>query len=53
MVRKPKPNWQGNPVGQSTKTGILYQCKHCMKTKPRKGYYFRFKEEYDRDGFVL
>lgn len=36
-----------------TKTGILYQCNHKMKTKPRKGNIFRFKEEADKDGFVL
>lgn len=36
-----------------TKTGILYQCNHKMKTKPRKGYYFRYQEEYDSKGFVL
>lgn len=36
-----------------TKGGILYQCKHNLKTKPRKGYYFRFKKEYDEHGFIL
>lgn len=36
-----------------TKTGILYQCNHLLKTKPRKGLYFRYKEEYERLGFVL
>ena len=36
-----------------TKTGILYQCNHKMKTKPRKGYYFRYQQEYDSKGFVL
>lgn len=36
-----------------TKTGILYQCKHKMKTKPRCGYYFRFLDEYKKYGFVL
>jgi hypothetical protein len=36
-----------------TKTGILYQCNHKMKSKPRKGYYFRFQEEYNSKGFVL
>mgnify|MGYP002512377746 CR=1 FL=1 len=36
-----------------TKTGILYQCKHNIKTTPRCGYYFRFKKEYDELGFVL
>lgn len=36
-----------------TKSGILYQCNHKLKTKPRKGYYFRFKKEYDEKGFVL
>lgn len=36
-----------------TKTGILYQCNHKMKSKPRKGMYFRFQQEYDSKGFVL
>ena len=36
-----------------TKTGILFQCKHLMKSKPRKGKQFRFKSEYDSQGFVL
>lgn len=36
-----------------TPSGILYQCNHKLKTKPRKEYYFRFKEEYDKYGFVL
>lgn len=36
-----------------TKSGILYQCKHLMKTKPRCGYYFRFLKEYEQCGFVL
>ena len=36
-----------------TKTGILYQCNHKLKTKPRKGYYYRFLKEYDEKGFVL
>lgn len=36
-----------------TKTGILFQCNHLMRTKPRKGMIFRFKSEYDAQGFVL
>ena len=37
-----------------TKTTILEQCKHhCSKSKPRKGYYYRYKEEFDKLGFVL
>lgn len=36
-----------------TKTGILYQCNHQMKTKPRCGYYFRFLSEYEEKGFIL
>lgn len=36
-----------------TKTGILYQCNHKLKGKPRKGYYFRYYEEYQERGFVL
>lgn len=36
-----------------TKTGILYQCNHKMKTKPRCGYYFRYLSEYEEKGFVL
>lgn len=36
-----------------TKTGILFGCKHKIKSKPRKGYYFRFQSEYDCYGFVL
>lgn len=36
-----------------TKTTILHQCKHKLRTKPRKGYYFRFQKEYDEKGFVL
>ena len=36
-----------------TKTGILFQCRHLMKSKPRKGKQFRFKSEYDSQGFVL
>ena len=37
-----------------TKTAILEQCKHhCSKRRPRKGYYYRYKEEFDKNGFVL
>lgn len=36
-----------------TKTTILNQCKHNVKTKPRCGYYFRFLSEYEEKGFVL
>lgn len=36
-----------------TKTGILYQCNHKVKTKPRCGYYFRYLSEYESNGFVL
>lgn len=36
-----------------TKTGILYQCNHKLKTKPRKNYYFRYYNEYKDQGFVL
>lgn len=36
-----------------TKSGILYQCKHKLKTKPRKGFYFRYQFEYNERGFVL
>lgn len=35
------------------KTGIIYQCNHKVRTKPRCGYYFRYLEEYDFEGFVL
>ena len=36
-----------------TKTTILNQCNHNVKTKPRCGYYFRYMSEYDSKGFVL
>ena len=36
-----------------TKTTILNQCNHNVKTKPRCGYYFRYMSEYDTKGFVL
>ena len=36
-----------------TPSGILYQCKHKLKSSPRKGFYFRFQEEYEKEGFVL
>lgn len=36
-----------------TKTTILNQCNHNVKTKPRCGYYFRYLSEYEEHGFVL
>ena len=36
-----------------TKTTILNQCNHGVKTKPRCGYYFRYLSEYEINGFVL
>lgn len=36
-----------------TKTAILNQCNHNVKTKPRCGYYFRYFSEYNAQGFVL
>lgn len=36
-----------------TKAGITYSCLHKIKTKPRCGFYFRYKEEYDNFGFIL
>lgn len=36
-----------------SKSGIIYQCNHEMKSKPRKGYYFRYLNEYEEKGFVL
>ena len=36
-----------------TKTGILYQCNHQVKTKPRCGFYFRYLSEYEEKGFIL
>lgn len=36
-----------------TKTTILNQCNHNLKTKPRCGYYFRYLSEYEVNGFVL
>lgn len=36
-----------------TKTTILNQCNHNLKTKPRCGYYFRYLSEYEKEGFVL
>lgn len=36
-----------------TKTGILYQCNHLMRTKPRKGYYFLYQDDYNKNGFYL
>lgn len=36
-----------------TKTTILNQCNHNIKTKPRCGYWFRYLKEYESKGFVL
>lgn len=36
-----------------SKTGILNQCNHNVKTQPRCGYWFRFLTEYEEHGFVL
>ena len=36
-----------------TKTTILNQCNHNVKTKPRCGYWFRYLTEYETNGFVL
>jgi len=37
-----------------TETGILYQCKHLVKSnRSRCGYYFRYLSEYLDKGFVL
>lgn len=36
-----------------TKTTILSQCNHNVKTKPRCGYWFRYLTEYETNGFVL
>lgn len=36
-----------------TKTTILNQCNHKIKTKPRCGYWFRYLKEYESNGFVL
>jgi hypothetical protein len=36
-----------------TKTAILNQCNHNIKTKPRCGFWFRYMSEYDKEGFVL
>lgn len=36
-----------------TKTTILNQCNHNVKTKPRCGYHFRYLSEYESNGFVL
>ena len=36
-----------------TKTIILNQCNHNVKTKPRCGYWFRYLTEYETNGFVL
>lgn len=36
-----------------TKTTILNQCNHKIKTKPRCGFHFRYLDEYEKVGFVL
>ena len=36
-----------------SKTAILNQCNHNVKTKPRCGFWFRYLKEYESDGFVL
>lgn len=36
-----------------SKHGIIYQCNHEAKNYPRKGYYFRYLDEYKKYGFVL
>lgn len=36
-----------------TKSAIIGQCKHLQTSKPRKGFYYRYKEEFDKNGFVL
>lgn len=36
-----------------TKTTILNQCNHKVKTKPRCGYWFRYLSEFNEKGFVL
>ena len=36
-----------------TKTTILNQCNHNVKTKPRCGCWFRYLTEYETNGFVL
>ena len=36
-----------------TKTTILNQCNHNIKTKPRCGYWFRYLSEFEEKGFVL
>lgn len=36
-----------------TKTTILNQCNHNIKTKPRCGYWFRYLSEFESNGFIL
>ena len=36
-----------------TKTTILNQCNHKVKTKPRCGFWFRYLSEYNEKGFIL
>lgn len=36
-----------------TKTTILNQCNHKIKTRPRCGYWFRYLSEYNEKDFVL
>ena len=36
-----------------TKTAILNQCNHNLKTKHKNRYYFRYLSEFESNGFVL
>ena len=36
-----------------SKHGIVYQCQHLVKTHPRRGFYYRYLDEYEKFGFVL
>lgn len=36
-----------------TKTTILNQCNHKVKTKPRCGFWFRYLSEFNKNGFIL
>lgn len=36
-----------------TKTTIAMQCKHRTKSIPRSGFYFRYLNEYNINGFIL
>lgn len=44
---------EASRMTKMTKTAILNQCNHGVKTKPRCGYYFRYLKEYENSGFVL